>query len=582
MEFPCTIDKKKTKEGLNMKKKGIVIILVLCVIIGVMGGMVYQHSRYQYEVAEAGLPQYFVVQQNEKYGVMNGEGTILVQPNYVEVQIPNPEKPVFVCYRQEGEKAEILNERSETLYTNYEAVSAIVREGVSEQQSYETTRLLYSKDGKYGLLSLEGEMITKPIYEEIKSIGTKEGIFQVKQEEHYGVINGKGTTIVKPKYASVRYDDGIKPGYIVSEKTEQGYRYGYVNEKGKKVLEAKYNNLERIMGEQNKKKYYFIAFLDGQAGVLENKKEILPHQYTDIVYHEQDHIFIGKRNERLGAFDEKGKEILPAEYQNLYIAGDYMNAEKDGNVEVYEKSGKKVENALYKSKKATDNEEYSIVIDKEDKYGVIGKNGNIYIDCSYEYIEYITKDYFLATRDGKTGVITKDNKSVVELKYSALTKIEGTKLLQATLKEEARTTTEILDYTMKKVASLENGIVEVKEGYIKLYSMENTFYVNNEGVSKAAKEVLGELSMYASRDNGKWGFIGNDGTVKVDYQYDRVTQLNAYGFAGIYLNGKWGVINKEGTVIVEPTYEIPDTIEPDFIGTYYQKSAVVGNVYYTN
>lgn len=564
-----------------MNKKVIIIIMMVCIVVGIIAGVWYYNSCFQYEVGAIGTPQYFVVQQDEKYGVINKDGTLLVQPNYIEVQIPNPEKAIFLCYSQAGEKATVLNEKSETLYTNYELVDAIERERVTEKQSYETTRLAYSKDGKWGLLSLEGEVVTKPIYDSIKSIGTKEGIFEVEQDGFHGVINGKGTTIVKPKYESVRYDDGTRVGYIVSEKTEQGYRYGYLNEKGKKVLDTKYNNLERIMGGQNKKKYYFIAFLDGQAGVLENGKELIPHQYTDIVYHEQDTIFIGKRNELLGAFDEKGKEIVKVEYQNLYIAGEYINAEKEGIVDIYEKSGKKLENSPYTGKILTENEEYIIVMNKEDKYGVIGKNGSTYIECNYDYMEYITKDYFLAARDGKTGVITKENKSIVELKYSALTKIEGTKLLQGTLKNETTGTTEILDYSMKKVASLENGIVEVKEGYIKLYSMDNVFYVNNDGATKAAKEVLGELPMYASRDNGKWGFMDNNGNVKVDYQYDRVTQLNVYGYAGIYVNGKWGVINKEGTVIVEPTYDIPDTIEPEFIGAYYQKTSVLGNVYYT-
>jgi hypothetical protein len=57
--------------------------------------------------------------------------------------------------------------------------------------------------------------------------------------------------------------------------------------------------------------------------------------------------------------------------------------------------------------------------------------------------------------------------------------------------------------------------------------------------------------------------------------------LNASGYAGIYLNGKWGVINTEGMVIVEPTYEITETIEPNFIGEYYEKTTVTGGSYYT-
>lgn len=564
-----------------MNKKIIGMIIIVCIAVGAIVGIWNYNKSFEYEVARISMPQYFVVEQEGKYGVINKEGNIIVQPNYQEVQIPNPEKAVFVCYSQLGEKAIVLNANSEKIYTQYESVAAISVEKDEQEKSFETTRLAYSKDGKYGLLSMEGEVVTKPIYDEIKNIGGTEGIFKVKQGDSYGAINGKGTTVLKAKYETVQYDAGNKPGYMVSEKTDQGYRYGYTNQKGKKVIDTKYNKLERIMKDQDKKKYYFIAFLDGQAGVLENKKEMIPHQYTDIVYYGDDGMFTVKRNEKQGMFDEKGKEILEVDYDNLNMVGEYIQAKSVNGMEIYEKSGKKVENPSYIGKILTDNEDYIIVINNQDKYGVIGKNGTTYIKNSYDYLEYITKDYFVATRDGKTGVITKEDKSIVELKYSALTKIEGTKLLQATYKNGENTTTEILDYSMKKVATLENGIVEVKEGYIKLYSPENAFYVNNEGNLKAAKEVLGELPMYASRDNGKWGFIDNSGSVKVDYQYDRVTQLNSCGYAGIYLNGKWGIINKTGTVIVEPTYEIPDIIEPDFIGTYYLKTAATGESYYT-
>ena len=58
------------------------------------------------------------------------------------------------------------------------------------------------------------------------------------------------------------------------------------------------------------------------------------------------------------------------------------------------------------------------------------------------------------------------------------------------------------------------------------------------------------------------------------YQYDEITEINQYGFAGIKKDGKWGVINKDGEVILEPTYE-SNSINPVFIGKYCLKNGVV-------
>ena len=66
----------------------------------------------------------------------------------------------------------------------------------------------------------------------------------------------------------------------------------------------------------------------------------------------------------------------------------------------------------------------------------------------------------------------------------------------------------------------------------------------------------------------------------VDYNYDKVTEVNKYGFAGIKQNGKWGVIDSNGKIIVEPQYKLSEN-DPIFIGQYYQVIYGNGEIYYT-
>ena len=90
--------------------------------------------------------------------------------------------------------------------------------------------------------------------------------------------------------------------------------------------------------------------------------------------------------------------------------------------------------------------------------------------------------------------------------------------------------------------------------------------------------------MYAKKQNEKWGFVDKFGVIKVNAEYDMVTEFNEYGFAGIKKNGKWGVINENGEVIQEPIYELDEQniIYPSFIGKYYKVVEWYGNAYYTN
>ena len=80
---------------------------------------------------------------------------------------------------------------------------------------------------------------------------------------------------------------------------------------------------------------------------------------------------------------------------------------------------------------------------------------------------------------------------------------------------------------------------------------------------------------------GKWGFVDKSGNVKVDYQYDRVTEFNEYGFAGFLKDKKWGVLNKDGSVLVEPTYDLGVQAQPSFIANYYMIDNGSGQIYYS-
>ena len=87
--------------------------------------------------------------------------------------------------------------------------------------------------------------------------------------------------------------------------------------------------------------------------------------------------------------------------------------------------------------------------------------------------------------------------------------------------------------------------------------------------------------IFAKQQGSKWGFVDANENMIVDYNYDKVTEVSKYGFAGIKQNGKWGVIDIEGNIVVEPKYEFKDNERPDFLGEYYKVTYGFGEFYYT-
>ena len=133
---------------------------------------------------------------------------------------------------------------------------------------------------------------------------------------------------------------------------------------------------------------------------------------------------------------------------------------------------------------------------------------------------------------------------------------------------------------MEKINELENANIETKSNYIKLYNDNEIKYITTEGKEIKNTELFVNNKIFADKKENKWGFINKEGQTVVNYEYDNVTELNQYGFAGIKKNGLWGIIDENGNIIVEPKYKISDN-EPTFIGEYYQVTYGNGEKYFT-
>ena len=573
-----------------MKKKNIIIItILLIIIIAIVGYFVaqkIQEENRKYEIETISEYKYFVVKENDKYGVIDSKGNKIIEAKYENVKIPNPQKNVFICY--ENDETKVINEKGEEIYTEYKNIEPLRLKNVFSDLMYEKSTLKYSKDGKYGIIDINGKKLTNAIYDEIDTLQTKEGELLVKKDGKYGVINIKGATLVKPQYDKIEADKFYeeesgyrKAGYIVSKTTEEGYRYGYVNIQGKEIIEVKYNDLYRV-AEVNSDDIYIICAENGKYGLLKNDKKIIDNEYQSLVYNESNNTITALKGKKYGVISTNGKVIVPIEYKQIDITGDYIYAKtNDENVKIFDATGKETnisENTAIINVENTDYKIYIDTMDGKTTYNIYKNNEKI-TKNEYTYIQYLYDNYFIACNtNGKLGVIDNQEKAKIEFDYNSIQKIENTKMLQAISNDNK--ITEIYSEKMKKISELKDAIIENNKEYLKIYNEEETKYISNEGKEVTNTEVFTKNKIFAKKQDNKWGFIDASGAKIIDFKYEKVTEVNNYGFAGIKQNGKWGVINSDGKIIVEPNYELNDN-EPTFIGKYYQVAYGNGEIYYT-
>lgn len=573
------------------------MVVIILVILGIGGYFIWQNwmgKSREYKVTSITDYSYFVIKENDKYGVIDTKGNTIIPANYDEVQIPNPTQAVFLV--MQGETKSVLNEKAESILTNYQNVNTLRLKNVSTDLIYEKEVLTYEENGKIGLINLEGKQLTNAIYEEIDTLPYKEGELLVKQEGKYGVINQNGAIMVKPNYDQIKadgyYDEEKgyhEDGYLVSQKTDQGYRYGYQTFSGEEILPTEFNELERIGDIGDNQNVFLIAAKNGQYGLFQNKEAKLQNEYQSITYDTNTDMLIVQKGKKYGVYTPEGEKVISIEYPQIDSNGDYFYVKQEtGEIKVYDKQGK-----------PTDIDPNLVILNTTAEEGkikihILTENNttkfNLYREeekvtkQDYTYIEQLYGiNFVVANPSGKLGIIDAQGNAKTEMKYDSVQKIPEANITQATISSTKQT--DFYDQSGKLVGTLKEPSLKVEKAeqeYIIAQNQEQTLYFDLYGTAKTNTQIYPTHALIATQKAGKWGFSTPDGKQVIECQYDQVTELNQYGFAGIKQGDKWGVINEEGKILLEPTYSLPGQLNPQFVGKYYQVQYGYGQSYYTN
>ena len=276
---------------MKKNKKVIICAIIISIIILVIAGtIVYKHAKGKssdYELEKIDVWTYLPIVENEKMGVIDNKGNVVIEPNYNNIQIPNPTKDVFICSNENETK--IVNAKGEEKFKNFEEVSAIQLKELATEIPYEKSVLKYKENGKYGIINFDGKKITKAIYNNISNLPYKEGELLVEKDGKYGVISILGKNILPIQYKEIKVDEYYEAenayrysGYIVGNDTDKGTMYKYINYKTNIETKSEYQDIKRIVDYEDKDKFYLIYEKDNKYGVIEDENTIINNEYDNI------------------------------------------------------------------------------------------------------------------------------------------------------------------------------------------------------------------------------------------------------------------------------------------------------------
>ena len=109
------------------------------------------------------------------------------------------------------------------------------------QEFYNENRAIVSTDGKkYGVINRKGTYVIKPLFDVITSLTLNSDLYRVQKNEEVGIIDSIGAMVVELG----KYDDISHWGYYGFVTVEKNNKFGFIDIKGQEIINPQYDELE--------------------------------------------------------------------------------------------------------------------------------------------------------------------------------------------------------------------------------------------------------------------------------------------------------------------------------------------------
>lgn len=433
---------------LNMKKVfGVAIAFLVLIMIIISIIKILKTDKDETAISAT---TYFPVYDNNKWGVIDNNGNIIVDAKYDEMLvIPNNKKAVFICtYNindETGEyKTKAINQKDEEILKGYDQIEAIDNYDSKQNIWFESSALRVQKNGKYGLIDLDGKTLLDCEYDNIYSLKSISENYIIEKNSKLGLVNSKGQIVINTEYSKIEtLKEGYKDAYLVAN--EDGL-YGVVSILGTKILENNYEEIKYLSSSE-----YYSVKENGVWELVNNKGMVLQtSEGEEYIFAKGENVIVKKDN-KYGIEKISGESVIPLEYEELsYAFSIYYIAKKDGKFGIINLNNEIVKGYEYENMYVVEEGSF-IVADKTETETVVLDNSlteklsgviseintqkgfiKIYTNGEYKYFNFkfeekqvsdlLTQNtLYLSKKNDKYGFVDKSQNVVVDYIYDDAT-----------------------------------------------------------------------------------------------------------------------------------------------------------------
>lgn len=467
----------------------------------------------------------YVVRNKNKFGLINPEFKEILSLKYAGIVATN--NFISVIKTNKGDTSIVFNKTLKEFKQPIEYLDVLYNLAIIKS------------GGKFGVIT--NETVIPFIYD---SIATEINFTDKKQNKNFKRINYSGI-------ARIPFFDLI---------TIKAGKYGLINIDGKEIFEPEYDKITRMNNRQ-----FILAEKNKKFSVYFTSEKIKVADEFERVYSGSQALIIAVKNNRSGALNFKGEEVVPFLYDagGINVLSKYIIVSRNGKKGLLNFKGEVLIqpeydeiNSFYES--GFDN---FFQIRLNNKYGVSTSNG-IILQPEFIYVDADDNYFTVVTTDSLIGIADKTGNFILQPKYKYVHKSDTKNSIFKILKDSAGI------YLFNLINKSIFPKTFVHYGYV--LDDENLYNPLNK--NKHYLLLLKDV-------NGKFGMMNEiTGENDIPFEYENIYQRfsdSKHTYFAAKKNGKSGLINELNKEVIPFIY---DTLDLDFADGYGSQNRIVASL----
>lgn len=431
-------------------------------------------------------------------------------------------------------------------------------DGISE---FSQGLAITQKDGKFGVITLEGIELIPPTYKYITAF--KNGYATVYKDNTAGILNRKGVLVVPFDYKDISF---VRGEYAIANKDN---KYGLISTDNTIIHPFVWDETHMLDFTADFKTFVFQQ--NGQYGVAAFSGEILLAAQDKELFHISDKQVAYVSNNKIGVMNHDEDILVPASYDSIYIAGNsYVG--KNGDKYHFINLEKGTLSAAYDSVDDLSDNQYLVTVNgKQGIYDAMAHKE--IVDVTYDDIRLLQNPH---AKDKYYYELTRQSTIHDKVIYRGVNALDGGEILPALYTRLGFINDQLIAYYGPQqtvgIYNLETGqdsglvyksirfdstgsfgVITTENGRYGLLGADSNFLIPAD-----ADYIYESGNFYIAEKDGKKALFSKNKSKLTPFKYDTIYSFQNIGeteAAIISIANRWGLLKPNGSYLVQPEYD---------------------------